>query len=75
MRHPDADAVRPVRLAAGMFGRETSGREPFFFPDHAVFADGVLIPVRDLIDDQAFRRARIRSRMRQRLQPIASARS
>jgi hypothetical protein len=49
-RHPRPDAVRPVRIAAHAFGRGRPGRALLLSPDHALFVEGVLIPVRYLID-------------------------
>lgn len=49
-RHPNPLAVWPVRVAAGAFGPGLPGRDLFLSPDHALFLDGVLIPVRCLLD-------------------------
>jgi collagen type I/II/III/V/XI/XXIV/XXVII alpha len=49
-RHPKPESVWPVRIAAGAFGRRRPGRALWLSPDHAVFVDGVLIPVRYLIN-------------------------
>ncbi len=43
-RHPDPSKVRPVRIAAGAFGPGVPSSELLLSPDHAIFADGVLIP-------------------------------
>jgi hypothetical protein len=48
-RHPHPKQVRPVRIRAGAFGLDQPSRDLFLSPDHAVFVDGVLIPVRYLI--------------------------
>jgi hypothetical protein len=42
--------VPPVRVRAGAFGNDTPARDLLLSPDHAVFADGVLIPVRYLVN-------------------------
>jgi collagen type I alpha len=42
-----------VRVAAGAFGPTQPRRDLFLSPDHAVFAEGVLIPVKHLINDTA----------------------
>jgi len=47
-RHPCPDAVRPFRVQAHAFGRGRPTRELFLSPDHAVFAEGVLIPIKYL---------------------------
>jgi collagen type I alpha len=40
----------PIRIRAGAFGRAVPSHDLFLSPDHAVFADGVLIPVRCLMN-------------------------
>ena len=49
-RHPRPDDVRPVRIAAHAFGLGRPARDVWLSPDHAVFMDGVLIPVRYLLN-------------------------
>ena len=51
-RHPRPERVWPVRVAAHAFGRGKPKRDLWLSPDHAVFRDGVLIPVKYLIDDE-----------------------
>jgi len=48
--HPRPSEVRPVRVAAHAFGRGRPMRDVFLSPDHAVFSDDVLIPVRYLLN-------------------------
>ena len=48
-------AVWPVRVRAGAFGPDMPRRDLLLGPDHAVLADGVLIPLRALIDGHAVR--------------------
>jgi hypothetical protein len=48
--HARPQEVRPVRIDAGAFGTELPSRTLRLSPDHAVFAEGVLIPVRCLIN-------------------------
>ncbi|MDA8248129.1 MAG: Hint domain-containing protein [Rhodospirillales bacterium] len=50
-RHPRPDDVHPVRIAAHAFGMGRPARDIRLSPDHAVFVDGVLIPVRYLLND------------------------
>jgi hypothetical protein len=50
-RHPRPWDVNPVRIKAGAFGDDLPKRDLLLSPDHAVHADGVLIPVRHLIND------------------------
>ena len=45
-RHPDPETVWPVRVRAGAFGENIPVRDLYLSPDHAVFVNGVLIPVR-----------------------------
>ncbi len=52
-RHPRPRSVWPVRVAAGAFGPGRPGRDVFLSPDHALFLEGVLIPVKHLIDEAA----------------------
>jgi hypothetical protein len=49
-RHPRPRDVWPVRVAAHAFGPGQPRRPVLLSPDHAVFVDGVLIPIRHLID-------------------------
>jgi hypothetical protein len=48
--HADPASVLPVRIKRGAFGRGLPARDLLLSPDHAVYAEGVLIPVRHLID-------------------------
>ncbi len=49
-RHPRPQDVWPVRVRAGAFGEGLPARDLRLSPDHAVFVDGVLIPVRYLVN-------------------------
>jgi hypothetical protein len=49
-RHPNPKQVWPVRIAAGAFGRGKPSQDLFLSPDHAVYVEGVLIPVKHLIN-------------------------
>ena len=48
--HPEPKKVWPVRIVAGAFGRGQPQTDLFLSPDHAIFFNGVLIPVKHLID-------------------------
>jgi hypothetical protein len=54
-RHPRPENVRPVRVAAHAFGLGRPARDLMLSPDHAVFMEGVLIPVRYLLTDATVR--------------------
>ena len=54
-RHPRPEQVRPVRIRAHALGPDQPRRDLFLSPDHAIFAEGVLIPVRHLINGGSVR--------------------
>jgi hypothetical protein len=60
LRHPEPRQVRPVRIAADTFGRGLPKRDLFLSPDHAVFVNGVLIPVKYLINGRGVRQMVVR---------------
>ncbi len=49
-RHPYPAQVAPVRVRAGAFADGTPRRDLLLSPDHAVFLNGALIPVRLLLN-------------------------
>jgi len=49
-RQPRPRDVWPVRISAGAFGFDTPRRDLFLSPDHSVFVNGVLIPIRYLVN-------------------------
>ena len=49
-RHPEPMHVWPVRVMAHAFGHGKPRRDLYVSPNHAVFLDGVLIPIRLLIN-------------------------
>jgi hypothetical protein len=49
--HPRPWDVQPVRVRAHAFGEGRPRRDLVLSPDHAVFLEGVLIPVRYLLND------------------------
>jgi hypothetical protein len=57
-RHPDPERVWPVRVAPHAFGMDRPRRPLLLSPDHAVFTDGVLIPVRLLLNGASIRQMR-----------------
>jgi hypothetical protein len=54
-RHPRPAAVLPVRIRAHAFAPSQPSRDLFLSPDHAVFAEGVLIPVKHLLNGDSLR--------------------
>jgi len=50
-RHPRPRDVQPVRIAAGTFGEGLPLRDLWLSPDHAVFVEGVLVPIRHLVNN------------------------
>jgi hypothetical protein len=48
---PDPSKVWPVRVMEGAFGDGLPRRDLLLSPEHAVWVDGLLVPVRHLIDD------------------------
>ena len=49
-RHPKPPTVWPVRISAGAFGTGLPARELTLSPDHAVYVNAVLIPVKYLVN-------------------------
>jgi hypothetical protein len=49
-RHPRPETVWPVRIAKDAFGACKPSRDVFLSPDHAVFVDGLLIAIRQLVN-------------------------
>ena len=54
-RHPEPARVWPVLIAAHAFGPDLPKRDLLLSPDHAIFAEGVLIPVKHLINGASIR--------------------
>jgi hypothetical protein len=48
--HPEPDTVRPVRVQAHAFGPNLPQRDLFLSPDHALYLEDVLIPVKYLVN-------------------------
>jgi collagen type I/II/III/V/XI/XXIV/XXVII alpha len=49
-RHPRPVEVWPIRVRAGAFGDGVPTRDLLLSPDHAVFVDDVMIPIKHLIN-------------------------
>jgi Hint domain/Subtilase family len=56
-RHVSPQAVWPVRIGAEAFGAGAPLRDLFLSPDHAVHAEGVLIPIKHLTNGSSVRQA------------------
>jgi len=54
-RHYNPERVHPVRIAAHAFGQDRPRRPLLLSPDHSVFVEGVLIPIRFLVNEQTIR--------------------
>jgi autotransporter passenger strand-loop-strand repeat protein len=54
-RHARPEQVQPVRIRADAFGPNAPSRDLFLSPDHAVFTEGVLIPVKHLVNGGSVR--------------------
>ncbi len=59
-RHPAPEKVRPFRIAAHTFGLGMPDRELLLSPDHAVFVDDVLVPVKYLANSKTIRQIEVR---------------
>ena len=49
-RHAAPEAVHPIRVCAGAFGEDLPQRDVLLSPDHALFIDGALVPVKYLVN-------------------------
>jgi collagen type I/II/III/V/XI/XXIV/XXVII alpha len=58
--HPEPDSVRPILIEAHAFAEGMPCRTLFLSPDHAVFAHGVLIPIKHLVNGTSIRISQIR---------------
>jgi collagen type I alpha len=58
-RHPEPEKVWPVRVRASAISEGTPFRDLYLSPDHALFLDGVLIPVRCLIDHHGIEQVKL----------------
>ena len=57
--HPRPEDVLPVRVQAHAFGPGRPQRDLWLSPDHAVFAGGVLIPIRYLVNGASVAQQRV----------------
>jgi hypothetical protein len=54
-QHPDPTKVWPIRVSANAFGHGMPSTDLVLSPDHAVFIDQVLIPIRLLVNGRTIR--------------------
>jgi hypothetical protein len=57
--HPKPQEVWPIRISAHAFGTGRPHRFLLLSPDHAVFVDGVLIPIRYLVNGASIAQCRL----------------
>jgi hypothetical protein len=53
--HPDLTSVLPVLVSAGSIAENVPFRDLYLSPDHSLFIDGVLIPIKYLINNESIR--------------------
>jgi collagen type I/II/III/V/XI/XXIV/XXVII alpha len=58
-RHPKPSSVWPVLVSAHAFGPRMPGRDLLLSPDHSVFVDDVLIPIKHLINGKTILRMKM----------------
>jgi Hint domain len=57
-RHPRPDTVAPIRIERGAFADNMPHTDLLLSPDHAVFVDGMLICIRQLVNGSTIRTER-----------------
>jgi hypothetical protein len=60
MRHPHPHDVMPVRVMRNAFGPGLPARDLLLSPDHAVYADSRLVPVRYLVNGASIAQEKVR---------------
>ncbi len=60
-RHPRPEQVRPIAVAPGAFAPFCPSRTVLLSPDHAVFADDALVPIRHLVNGATITRQSVAS--------------
>jgi collagen type I alpha len=56
VRHADPGSILPIRIAPGAFAPGQPARDLLLSPDHAVYFDGVLIPIKYLLNSDTVHR-------------------
>jgi autotransporter passenger strand-loop-strand repeat protein len=51
-QHPRPNTVQPIRIDAGAFNDATPNRDLVLSPDHALYLDGFLVPVKALVNGE-----------------------
>jgi collagen type I/II/III/V/XI/XXIV/XXVII alpha len=59
--HPHPRDIQPVCVRANAFAPGMPRRDLYLSPDHALFADGVLIPVKYLVNGESIAQVEVRS--------------
>ena len=57
-RHPKPETIWPIRVSAGAFGENVPARDLYLSPDHAVFVNDVLVPVKLLVNGTSIAQVR-----------------
>jgi hypothetical protein len=60
-RHPAPHTVWPIRVRMGAFAAQVPVRDLYLSPDHAVFVDNVLIPIKYLVNGDTILQVRYSS--------------
>jgi hypothetical protein len=60
-RHATPERVQPIRVRAGTFGEGLPRRDLVLSPDHAVFVEDVLIPIKHLVNGHSITRLSMQS--------------
>jgi len=54
-RHPDPRQVWPIRVTASAFAQSLPRRDLWLSPDHAIYIDGALVPIKLLVNGSTVR--------------------
>ena len=59
LRHPAPHNILPILVEAHAFGPRMPHRDLYLSPDHAVYVDDVLIPIRNLVNRKTIRQVKV----------------